>query len=40
MDNIRKGFKNFVYRMEQQHLEYDLGSENVIKSLEVLKVKS
>lgn len=30
---IRNGFKNFVYRMEQQHLEYDLGSENVLKTL-------
>ncbi len=30
---IRDGFKNFVYRMEQQHLEYDLGSEYVIKTL-------
>lgn len=31
--SIRKGFKNFVYRLEQQHLEYDLGSENVLKTL-------
>jgi len=30
---IRDGFKNFVYSMEQQHLEYDLGSEYVIKTL-------
>lgn len=30
---LGKGFKNFVYRMEQQHLEYDLGSENVLKVL-------
>lgn len=30
---IKQGFKNFVYRMEQQHLEYDLGSEYVIKTL-------
>ncbi len=30
---IRDGFKNFVYRMEQQHLEYDLGSEYVMKTL-------
>jgi len=30
---IKNGFKNFVYRMEQQHLEYDLGSEYVIKTL-------
>lgn len=33
INEIRNGFKNFVYRMEQQHLEYDLGSENVIKTL-------
>lgn len=31
--SIRDGFKNFVYRLEQQHLEYDLGSENVLKEL-------
>lgn len=30
---IRSKFKNFVYRMEQQHLEYDLGSEYVMKEL-------
>ncbi len=30
---IRDGFKNLIYRMEQEHLEYDLGSENVIKTL-------
>ncbi len=30
---IRNGFKNFVYRMEQLQLEYDLGSEYVIKTL-------
>lgn len=33
INSIRNGFKNFVYRMEQQHLEYDLGSENVVKTL-------
>ena len=33
INSIRDGFKNFVYRMEQQHLEYDLGSENVVKTL-------
>ncbi|MFA5420183.1 MAG: glycosyl hydrolase, partial [Bacteroidales bacterium] len=33
IDALRDGFKNFVYRMEQQHLEYDLGSENVMKTL-------
>ena len=30
---ISDGFKNLTYRMEQEHLEYDLGSENVIKTL-------
>ncbi len=33
INRIRNGFKNFIYRMEQEHLEYDLGSENVIKTL-------
>jgi len=33
INRIRNGFKNFVYRMEQEHLEYDLGSEYVIKTL-------
>lgn len=30
---LKDGFKNFVYRMEQHQLEYDLGSENVMKTL-------
>lgn len=30
---IRDGFKRFVYQMEQNHLEYDLGSEKVLKEL-------
>ena len=33
IDSIRNGFKSFVYQMEQQHLEYDLGSENVLKTI-------
>ena len=33
MDVIRDKFKNFVYQLEQKHLEYDLGSENVLKVL-------
>ncbi|HEX9007229.1 MAG TPA: hypothetical protein VF889_08035, partial [Bacteroidota bacterium] len=33
VDSIRAGFKNFVYRMEQRHLEYDLGSELVLKQM-------
>jgi hypothetical protein len=35
--SIRDGFKNFVYRMEQAHVEYDLGSENVLKVLGSVK---
>ncbi len=30
---IRNGFKDFVYRLEQRHPEYDLGSENALKAL-------
>ncbi|MBW6535126.1 MAG: hypothetical protein K0B11_08965 [Mariniphaga sp.] len=33
INTIRNGFKNFVYRLEQLHVEYDLGSENVLKTL-------
>ncbi len=33
MEKIRDGFKNFVYRLEQKQYEYDLGSENVLKTL-------
>ena len=33
LDSIRTGFKSFVYRLEQHHLEYDLGSESVLKVL-------
>lgn len=33
INSIRDGFKNFVYRLEQKHVEYDLGSENVLKVL-------
>jgi hypothetical protein len=33
IDKIRDGFKHFVYLMEQQHLEYDLGSEHVLKTI-------
>ena len=33
LNEIKESFKNFVYRMEQLHLEYDLGSENVLKTL-------
>jgi len=37
LTEIQNGFKNFVYRMEQQHLEYDLGSEYVMKTLGSVK---
>lgn len=30
---IRDGFKNFVYQLEQNQIEYDLGSENVLREL-------
>ena len=32
-DLIRKNFKAFVYQLERNHFEYDLGSENVIRSI-------
>jgi len=35
--SIGYNFKNFVYQMEQQHLEYDLGSEYVLKTLGSVK---
>ena len=37
IQTIRDGFKNFVYRMEQHHLEYDLGSENVLRAIGSVK---
>jgi hypothetical protein len=30
---IEENFKNFVYQLERKHVEYDLGSENVLKVL-------
>jgi hypothetical protein len=33
INSIRNGFKNFVYRLEQHHIEYDLGSEAVLSEL-------
>jgi len=39
INNIRNGFKNFVYRLEQKQIEYDLGSENVLKTLGSVKEK-
>jgi hypothetical protein len=35
--SIGYSFKNFVYRMEQKHLEYDLGSEYVLNTLGSVK---
>ncbi len=37
INTIRDGFKNFVYLMEQKQIEYDLGSENVLKVLGSVK---
>jgi hypothetical protein len=37
INTIKEGFKNFIYRLEQQHIEYDLGSENVLKTLGSIK---
>jgi len=37
IQTIREGFKNFIYLMEQRHLEYDLGSENVLKVMGSVK---
>jgi len=39
LNEIKNGFKNFVHRMEQLQLEYDLGSENVLKTLGSVKGK-
>ena len=36
-DSIKKSFKSFVYELERNHYEYDLGSENVIKSIGSVK---
>lgn len=33
VEEIKTGFKSFVYQLEQAHWEYDLGSENVLKEL-------
>jgi hypothetical protein len=33
IQTIKKGFKNFVYQLEQHHIEYDLGSESVLKEI-------
>ena len=36
-DSIQKNFKSFVYQLERNHYEYDLGSENVLKAIGSVK---
>ena len=36
-DSIKTSFKSFVYELERNHYEYDLGSENVIKLIGSVK---
>jgi len=33
IEAIQHNFKDFVYQLERKHVEYDLGSENVLKTL-------
>lgn len=33
IEKIQRDFKHFVYQMEREQIEYDLGSENVVKTL-------
>jgi len=33
VDTIQKDFKMFVYKMERNHFEYDLGSEEVLRTI-------
>jgi hypothetical protein len=33
IEMIRQDFKHFIYQMEREQIEYDLGSENVLKTL-------
>ncbi len=33
IDSIKYNFKHFVHQLEQNHIEYDLGSENVLRQL-------
>ncbi len=37
IDSIQNNFKQFVYRLERKHAEYDLGSEHVIKMIGSVK---
>jgi len=36
-DSIKKYFKSFIYELEHNHFEYDLGSENVLKMIGSVK---
>ncbi|NEW81995.1 MAG: hypothetical protein GZ094_06485 [Mariniphaga sp.] len=36
-DSIQKSFKSFIYQLERNHFEYDLGSENVMKTIGSVK---
>jgi len=33
VDSIKNSFKRFVYRLERNHIEYDLGSEYVLRTM-------
>ena len=37
VDSIQDNFKTFVYILERSHFEYDLGSENVLKTIGSIK---
>ena len=37
MDTIQNDFKTFVYHLERNHYEYDLGSENVLRTIGSVK---
>ncbi len=37
IDTIQDHFKHFVYRLERNHYEYDLGSENVLRTIGSVK---
>jgi hypothetical protein len=37
VDSIKNSFKRFVYKLERDHFEYDLGSENVLKTIGSVK---
>jgi hypothetical protein len=37
IDSIKNSFKRFIYRLERNHFEYDLGSENVLRMIGSVK---